>query len=81
LSTFAPSFNGYSTRAVPAVCHHLTGGELALIEHSENVAFDPQPGASTNFHVLTGSLRLSGTFDAVSSIAMLSGGAGRVAII
>ena len=53
----------------------LTGGKLALIEHSENVAFDPRPGSSSDFYVLTGSLRLFSTFDAVSSIAMLSGGA------
>jgi hypothetical protein len=50
------------------------GGEQAVIEHSENVAFDPRPGASSDFYVLTGSLRLFSTFEAVSSFAILSGG-------
>lgn len=52
----------------------FVGGEQAVIEHSENVAFDPRPGSSSDFYVLTGSLRLFSTFEAVSSIAMLSGG-------
>jgi hypothetical protein len=51
----------------------MVGGEQALIEHSENVAFDPRPGSSSDFYVLTGSLRLFSTFDAVSSIGILSG--------
>jgi hypothetical protein len=49
-------------------------GERALIEHPENVAFDPRPGSSSDFYVLTGSLRLFSTFDSVSSVAILSGG-------
>ncbi len=52
----------------------FAGGEQAIIEHSENVAFDPRPGSSSDFYVLTGSLRLFSTFKAVSSIAILSGG-------
>ena len=52
----------------------FVGGERAMIEHRENVAFDPRPGASTDFYVLTGSLRLFSTFEAVSTLAMLSGG-------
>jgi hypothetical protein len=51
----------------------LTGGERALIEHPENVAFDPRPGASSDFYVLSGSLRLFSTFQKVSSVTMLSG--------
>jgi hypothetical protein len=52
----------------------FTGGERAIIEHPENLAFDPRPGASTDFYVLTGSLRLFSAFESVSSIANLSGG-------
>jgi hypothetical protein len=52
----------------------FVGGEQAIIEHSENVAFDPRPGGSSDFYVLTGSLRLFSTFEAISSIAILSGG-------
>lgn len=51
----------------------LIGGERAIIEHPENVAFDPRPGSSSDFYVLTGNLRLFSTFRAVSSLAMLSG--------
>jgi hypothetical protein len=50
----------------------LVGGERAVIEHPENIAFDPRPGASSDFYVLTGSLRLFRTFEAVSSATMLS---------
>jgi hypothetical protein len=52
----------------------LKGGERAIIEHPENVAWDPRPGSSTDFYVLTGSLRLFSTFGDVSSMAILSGG-------
>jgi hypothetical protein len=52
----------------------LKGGERAVIEHPENVAFDPRPGSSFDFYVLTGSLRLFSTFADVSSVAILSGG-------
>ena len=52
----------------------FVGGEVAVIEHPENVAFDPRPGSSSEFYVLTGSLRLFAAFETVSSIAMLSGG-------
>jgi hypothetical protein len=52
----------------------LQGGEQAIIEHPENVAFDPRPGSSSDFYILTGTLRLFSTFDTVSSLAMLSGG-------
>lgn len=38
------------------------------------MAFDPRPGSSSDFYVLTGSLRLFSTFADVSSVAILSGG-------
>src|SRR5260221_12117134 len=50
------------------------GGELAIIEHPENVAFDPRPGSTSDFYVLTGKVRMFSTFEAVSSIAIISGG-------
>lgn len=53
---------------------NLNGGERAVIEHPENVAFDPRPGSTSDFYVLTGNLRLFSTFGDVSSIALLSGG-------
>ncbi|MGH7169727.1 MAG: hypothetical protein ACRELF_02440 [Gemmataceae bacterium] len=51
----------------------LVGGERALIEHPENIAFDPRPGGASDFYVLSGSLRLYSNFKAVSSAAVLFG--------
>jgi hypothetical protein len=53
----------------------LERGEHALIEHPENIGFDPRPGASSDFYVISGSLRLFSTFDAVSSVSLLANGA------
>ena len=51
----------------------LNGGEIAVIQHSENVAFDPTPGAATDFYARTGSLRLFSTFESIWSVSILSG--------
>ena len=50
----------------------LESGDRVLIEHPENIAFDPngrEPGAD-EFYVITGRIRLISTFGAVSSIAL-----------
>ena len=50
----------------------LESGDRVLIEHPENIAFDPKgkgPGAD-EFYVITGRVRLFSTFGAVSSIAL-----------
>lgn len=50
----------------------LESGDRALIEHPENIAFDPEakdPGGD-EFYVITGRLRLFSTFGAVSSVAL-----------
>ena len=50
----------------------LESGDRVLIEHPENIAFDPEarePG-SDEFYVITGRIRLFSTFGAVSSIAL-----------
>ena len=52
---------------------NMVGGEHGVIEHSENLAFDPRPGATTEFVAITGSLRLFSTFESISSIARLNG--------
>jgi hypothetical protein len=52
------------------------GGERALVEHPENIAFDPRPGQTSDFYLLTGSLRMFSSFESVSSITMLSDVAG-----
>ncbi|HEY2584826.1 MAG TPA: hypothetical protein VGI81_03555 [Tepidisphaeraceae bacterium] len=48
----------------------LESGERALIEHPENIAFDPEPGGSEDFYVISGKLRLFSTFSAVSAIVL-----------
>jgi hypothetical protein len=48
----------------------LESGERALIEHPENIAFDPQAGGSDDFYVISGNLRLFSTFGAVSSVVL-----------
>ena len=54
----------------------LESGDRVLIEHPENIAFDPEgkgPGAD-EFYVITGRIRLFSTFGAVSSIALADQG-------
>lgn len=54
----------------------LESGDRALIEHPENIAFDPEAGGPgfDEFYVITGRLRLFSTFGAVSSIALADQG-------
>lgn len=50
----------------------LESGDRVLIEHPENIAFDPtasEPGPE-EFYVITGRIHMFSTFDAVASIAM-----------
>jgi hypothetical protein len=59
----------------------LENGDRIVIEHPENIAFDPgangTPG-STDFYVISGRLRVYSTFDAVTSVALVDAG-GQVA--
>jgi hypothetical protein len=50
----------------------MESGDPVVIEHPENIAFDPegnQPGGD-EFYVITGRIRLFSTFGAVSGIAL-----------
>ena len=60
-------------RAVPfrKFMMSLESGERVLIEHPENIAFDPTPAGSDEFYVISGKLRLFSTFEAVSGIALV----------
>ena len=54
----------------------LESGDRVLIEHPENIAFDPEakePGAD-EFYVITGRIRLFSAFGAVSSVALADQG-------
>lgn len=48
----------------------LENGDRAVIEHPENIAFEPEPGGSDDFYVISGKLRLFSSFSAVSSVAL-----------
>ena len=46
----------------------MENGDRVTIGHPENIAFEPE-GGSPDFYVISGRIRLFGTFDAVSSVA------------
>jgi hypothetical protein len=48
----------------------MENGNRVTIGHPENIAFDPS-GRSADFYVISGDIRLFGTFDAVSSVATI----------
>ena len=54
----------------------MESGDRVLIEHPENIAFDPEgkQAGSDEFYVITGRVRLFSTFGAVSSIALADQG-------
>lgn len=56
----------------------LDNGEHITIGHPENIAFDPSDNGSQagseDFYVISGSVRLFSTFEAVSSVAVLDQG-------
>jgi hypothetical protein len=49
---------------------NMENGDRVLIEHPENIAFDPDDAKSGEFYVLTRKIRLFSTFDAVSSVVL-----------
>lgn len=54
----------------------LENGDRIVIEHPENIAFDPAdngPPGSSDFYV-SGGLRLFSTFEAVTSVALVDEG-------
>lgn len=57
---------------------NLENGDRVLIEHPENIAFDPVgkngSARSSEFHVISSSLRYVSTFEAVTSVAMIDRG-------
>ena len=58
---------------VPALrAEHGRTATESTIGHLENIAFDPE-GESADFYVISGRVRLFGTFDAVSSVAIATG--------
>jgi len=55
----------------------MENGDRVIIEHPENIAFDPVPNGkmgSDEFYVLSSQLRFFSTFGAVTSIALIDQG-------
>lgn len=56
----------------------MENAERVIIEHPENIAFDPAPsegaGGSEDFYVISNRLRLFSTFAAVMSVVLLDRG-------
>ena len=53
---------------------NFENGQHAVIEHPENIAFDPATnghGGSLDFHVVAGDVRMISTFEAVTSVSLL----------
>ena len=46
----------------------MENGDRVTIGHPENIAFEPE-GESTDFYVISGRVRLFGTFEAITSVA------------
>ena len=49
----------------------LENGERVIVQHPENIAFDPVEGGSIYFYVIADKLRTFGTLDAISTITRL----------
>jgi hypothetical protein len=52
----------------------LENGDRVIIEHPENIAFDPVAPGVGDFYVISGRLRLFSTFEAVTSVSLLDAG-------
>ena len=50
---------------------NMEDGDRIIIEHPENIAFDPTDSGSDEFHIVSNKLRYYGSFSAVTSLAEL----------
>lgn len=49
----------------------MENGDRVIIEHPENIAFDPTARGAGDFYVITGRLRFFSTFEAVTSVSLI----------
>jgi hypothetical protein len=52
----------------------MENGDRIIIEHPENIAFDPVAQGVADFYVISGRLRLFGTFEAVTGVTLVDVG-------
>ncbi|MEX2316650.1 MAG: hypothetical protein WD669_05835 [Pirellulales bacterium] len=56
---------------------NLENGDRVIVEHPENIAFDPTANGNAtagDFYIISSQLRVYGTFDAVTSVALVDRG-------
>jgi hypothetical protein len=63
-----------SERPFRAFALLLENGDRVIIEHPENIAFDPVSQGVGDFYVISGQLRLFSAFEAVTSVTLLDAG-------
>ncbi len=52
----------------------MENGDRIIIEHPENIAFDPVTEGPTDFYAISGRLRFYSTFEAITSVSLLDSG-------
>ena len=52
----------------------MENGDRVMIEHPENIAFDPTSKGASDFYVISGRLRLFSSFEAVTNVTLLDAG-------
>src|SRR3954452_4773654 len=52
----------------------MENGDRVIIEHPENIAFDPVAEGMGDFYVISGRLRMYSTFEAVTSVTLVDAG-------
>jgi hypothetical protein len=66
-----------NARPFRAFALNFENGDRVVIDHPENIAFDPAApdgtGGSEDFYIISGALRLYSTFAAVSHVALRNG--------
>lgn len=53
---------------------NMENGDRIIVEHPENIAFDPRPNGRDDFYVISEKIRYWSGFSAVTSIAILDRG-------
>lgn len=53
---------------------NMENGDRIIVEHPENIAFDPRPNGRDDFYVISEKIRYWSGFSAITSIAILDRG-------
>ena len=61
----------YNDRPFRTFAINLENGDRVIVEHPENLAFDPTAGGRDGFILLTAQIRYYSTFSSITSLAVL----------